>query len=82
MSQRWVVVMVADPDANGPPGPNDPVHIANFSDEVIETTIAGLPALLQEENAARGADGLPPLPDLTTIRHNRPAVAPPPPATR
>jgi hypothetical protein len=76
-AELWLVVMLPDPDANGPPGPNDRVFIGTAQFNVIETWFSDLPALLKAQNAHRAGLGLPALPDLATVTHARPAVAPP-----
>jgi hypothetical protein len=72
----WTVVMVPDPGVNGTPGPQDPVHIGTDSYMVTEITYAQLAKALKEQNAHRKTLGLDPLPDLTTITHEQPAIAP------
>ncbi len=72
--QLWSVVMLADPDVNGPPKDTDLVVIGNANMSVTETTAGELPALLKEQNAYRTTLGLPPLPDPATVTHRRPGV--------
>jgi hypothetical protein len=74
--QLWTVVMLPDQDVNGPAGASDPVIIGTSDYNVIETTVRDLQALLVQQNRQRATLGLPPLPDLTTVTHERPAVAP------
>ncbi len=72
--QLWSVVMLADPDVNGPPKDADLVVIGTEGQSVTETTAGELPALLKEQNAYRATLGLPPLPDPATVTHGRPDV--------
>ncbi len=72
--QLWSVVMLADPDVNGPPKGTDLVVIGTAGMGMTETTAGELPALLKEQNAYRATLGLPPLPDLATVTHGRPGV--------
>ncbi len=70
----WTLVMLPDPDVNGAPAPGDPVHLATGNYSVSQITYAQLPAELAKQNAHRANLGLPPLPDLSTITHDKPAV--------
>jgi predicted Zn finger-like uncharacterized protein len=72
----WVVVMTPDPDVNGAPAATDQIYICTANHRVITTTAAQLPSLIQQQNQYRSSLGLPPLPDLTTVTHDRPATAP------
>ena len=72
----WVAVMLPDPAVNPTPGPNDPIYIGMGSYQVTEATFGELPELLKKQNQHRASLKLPPLPDLTTITHDKPAVAP------
>jgi hypothetical protein len=72
----WLVVMVPDPGANGIPAPQDAVYIGTDSYTLTEITFGELAQALTEQNAYRKTLGLPPLPDLTTVTHERPALAP------
>jgi hypothetical protein len=72
----WVVVMLPDPTCNPTPGPNDSIFIGMGSYQVTEVTFGELPELLKTQNQHRASLKLPPLPDLTTITHGKPAVAP------
>ncbi len=76
-AQLWLVVMLPDPDANGPPRPRDAVFIGTLDYQVTQSTVAQLPALLAAQNSYRATLRMPPLPDLTTVTHDHPAVAPP-----
>ena len=73
--QLWVVIMLPDPDVNGTPNTNDPIYVAAADYSVTQTTIGQLPMQIQLQNQHRAILGLPPLPDLTTITHDKPAVA-------
>ena len=75
--QLWTVVMLPDPAANGPPAAVDPVQIGANDNTVIEITFGELAEALKRQNIYRATIGLPPLPDLTTVTHDNPAVAPP-----
>jgi hypothetical protein len=72
--QLWSVVMLADPDVNGPPKGTDLVVIGTADGGVTETTAGELPALLEEQNAYRATLELPPLPDPATVTHGWPGV--------
>jgi len=74
-TQLWVVVMLPDPDVNGTPNARDPIYIATADYSVTQTTFGQLPAKIQRQNQHRATLGLPPLPDLTTVTHDKPAVA-------
>ncbi len=74
-SQLWVVVMLPDPDVNSMPNPSDPIYIATADYNVTQTTFGQLPAQIQQQNQHRATLSLPPLPDLTTVTHDNPAVA-------
>ena len=74
-SQLWIVVMLPDPDVNGPPNASDPIYIATADYGVTQTIFGQLPAQIQQQNQHRATLGLPPLPDLTTVTHDQPAVA-------
>jgi hypothetical protein len=77
----WTTVMLPDPDVNGPADRRDLVVIGTAEYDTIETTVRDLRALLVQQNRLRASLGLPPLPDLTTVTHERPAVAAAAPAT-
>ena len=74
-SQLWIVVMLSDPDANKSPNASDQVYLATADYSVTQTTLGQLPALIKTQNQHRATLGLPPLPDLTTVTHGKPAVA-------
>jgi len=71
----WVVVMIPDPDVNDPPGVNDPIYVGTADYNVTQTTFGQLPTQIRRQNQHRATLGLPPLPDLTTVTHDKPAVA-------
>ena len=75
--ELWVVVMIPDPDVNGAPQPGDLVVIGVDAYQVREITFAELAAELEEQNEYRAELELPPLPDLSTVTHDEPAVATP-----
>ena len=72
--QLWIVVMLPDPDVNGPPNANDPIYLATADYSVTQTTFGQLPAQIKQQNQHRATLNLPPLPDLTTVTHAKPAV--------
>ena len=74
-AQLWTVVMIPDPDVNGTPAANDPIYIGTAGYTVSEITFSQLPAQIRQQNQHRATLGLPPLPDLTTVTHDKPAVA-------
>jgi hypothetical protein len=75
----WIVVMIEDPDAFM--GTTlDPLYAATGDGSIVEIPRAELAERTEEQNAARLQAGLPPLPDLLTVRHGQPAAAPEPPA--
>ncbi len=79
-AQLWTVVMIPDPDVNGTLAADDPIYIGTAGYTVSEITFSQLPAQIKQQNQHRATLGLPPLPDLTTVTHDKPAVAPPVPA--
>ena len=72
----WVVLMLPDPACNPTPAPSDSMYIGMASYQVNEVTYSELPELLKKQNQHRALIKYPPLPDLTTITHDKPAVAP------
>ena len=76
-AQLWTVVMIPDPDVNGSPAADDPIYIGTAGYTVSEITFSQLPAQIKQQNQHRATLGLPPLPDLMTVTHDKPAVAPP-----
>jgi hypothetical protein len=75
----WTMVMTPAPEANVL-GPDTPVVMTAASMMIEEHTLKDLPALLVAQNALRATLGLPPLPDLVTVTHASPGVAPTAPA--
>ena len=73
-ARLWVVVMLPDPNVNPAPAPTDPVVIGTAGYTVVTTTVGQLPAMTQQQNQHRATLGLPPLPDLTKVTHDRPAL--------
>ncbi len=71
----WVVVMLPDPDVNPAPAPTDSVFIGIDDYTVSTTTVGQLPARTRTQNQYRATLGLPPLPDLTKVTHDQPAVS-------
>ncbi len=74
-TRLWVVVMLPDPDVNDPPSVNDPIYVGTADYNVTQTTFGQLPTQIRWQNQHRATLGLPPLPDLTTVTHDKPAVA-------
>jgi hypothetical protein len=74
-AQLWTVVMIPDPDVNGARAANDPIYIGTAGYTVSQITFSQLPAQIKQQNQHRATLGLPPLPDLTTVTHDKPAVA-------
>ena len=74
-AQLWTVVMIPDPDVNGTPAANDPIYIGTAGYTVSQITFGQLPAQINQQNQHRATLSLPPLPDLTTVTHDKPAVA-------
>jgi hypothetical protein len=72
----WVVVMLADPDVNGPPNPGDLVLVgtAEYRAPLEAMEYSDLADELEEQNGHRATLGLPPLPDLLTVTHGNPAM--------
>jgi len=72
----WLVIMLPDPDVNGPPGPDDPVYIGYGMYQVREVTYGALAAELASQNQYRAGLGMPTLPDPVTVTHACPALDP------
>ena len=70
----WLVVMLPDPDVNPAPQPDDAVYIAKCGFIVDQIRFGELAAALRKQNTHRVNNGLPALPDLTTITHDEPAL--------
>jgi hypothetical protein len=73
----WIVVMMPDPATSGPFPPRRQIHIGLADGTARSVAIEMLPAELRGQNELRRSQGLPPLPDLTTVTHDAPAVEPP-----
>ena len=68
----WLVVFFPDPDANRPPVRGAVLYFR--ADGVTGSCPYGeLPEKLAQQNALRGASGLPPLPDPARVTHDAPA---------
>ena len=66
-----------DPDANPTPDPSHAIYMSTAAAYAgIETTVGELPELLKKQNQHRATLGLPPLPDLTTVTHDKLALGP------
>lgn len=74
--QLWTVVMLPDPDANGPLAPDATIDVGTANGTVFTITTNGLPILLDDQNSHRATLGLPPLPDLAGVTHAQPGLAP------
>jgi hypothetical protein len=73
----WIVVMLPDSATTGPLWPGRQIHIGVADGTARSVPIETLPDELREQNELRRSWGLPPLPDLATVTHDAPAVAPP-----
>ena len=71
----WLVVMLPDPDINGPPAPASTVLLGTGDMTVEKIEFRELAERMNKQNEYRAAMELPPLPDLTTVTHDKPAVA-------
>ena len=71
----WVVVMLPDPDVNSPLAPWQSVEVGLADKSVTTFQVANLATQTDSQNVYRASIGLPPLPDLTTVTHDAPAVA-------
>ncbi len=74
----WLVVVSPDPDTNDTPIAGSPHRVGTLSGSVTEVKPAAMPTTLASQNRLRQSEGLPPLPDPTTVTHDAPAVAPKP----
>lgn len=73
----WVLVLIPDPEIN-PPSMMRQYYFAGLLDGSVSTIgTEQFTSRLQQQNALREANGLPPLPDLRQITHDRPAVSEP-----
>ncbi len=73
----WLMILSPDPDANPPPRPTATVFVGLADGTVLQFPVSQLPAELAEQNALRSQDGLPALPDPTSVTHAEPAVSEP-----
>ena len=71
----WVVVMLPDPDVNSPLQAWQPIKVGLANQSVNTFQFRDLAMKTQRQNVHRESIGLPPLPDLTTVTHDAPAVA-------
>lgn len=73
----WLVIFSPDPDVNPvtPGTPRRTMAIGTAGGEVITRSAFLIAPALVEQNALREAHGLPPLPDPSTVTHDRPARA-------
>ncbi|MCH8913015.1 MAG: YIP1 family protein [Planctomycetes bacterium] len=71
----WVVVMLPDPDVNRPLAPWQSIEVGLADKSVTIFQVANLAMQTESQNVYRASIGLPPLPDLTTVTHDAPAVA-------
>jgi hypothetical protein len=74
----WLVVMLPDPEVNGVPPPSRQIKIATagWSERLLRLRVSELAEALEKQNAHRATLGLPPLPELLTITHGKPAAVP------
>ena len=73
----WVVLMLPDPDVNSPLQAWQSIEVGLADQSVRTIQVANLATQIETQNVYRASIGLPPLPDLTTVTHNAPAVAKP-----
>ena len=71
----WVVIMLPDPDVNSPLAPWQSIEVGLADKGVTIVQVKDLAMQIKSQNAHRATLGLPPLPDLTTVTHDAPAVA-------
>ncbi len=71
----WVVIMLPDPDVNSPLAPWQSIEVGLADKSVTIFQVKDLAMQTETQNAHRASIGLPPLPDLTTVTHDAPAVA-------
>lgn len=76
MRMLWTIVQIDDPEANI--FPNDPITIGLVDGSTFTISAAAFAADLRTQNTERQALGLPPLPDLTTLKHHRASNPPTP----
>lgn len=71
----WIVVMLPDPAVNETLAPWQTIEVG-LADQTVTTFQARyLPEQIRTQNVYRTSIGLGPLPDLTTVTHDAPAVA-------
>ncbi len=71
----WIVVMLPDPDVNEPLAPWQTIEVGLANQTVTTFQARYLAEQIRTQNVHREALGLGPLPDLTTVTYNAPAVA-------
>ncbi len=71
--QLWLVVEA--PESGSPGRPKFGVGCVRGGPVHIEFQTSDLPAVLEMQNGLRAANGLPPLPDPTTVTHEQPATS-------
>ncbi len=71
----WIVVMLPDPDVNDPLTVWQTIEVGLADQTMTTFQVRYLAAQIRTQNVYREAIGLPPLPDLTTVTHDAPAVA-------
>ena len=71
----WIVVMLPDPDVNDPLTTWQTIEVGLANQTVTTFQVRYLAEQIRTQNVYREALGLPPLPDLTTVTHDAPAVA-------
>ena len=70
----WVVVMLPDPDINGPLVPWQSIEVGLADKNVTIFQVKALAMQTETQNVYRASIGLPRLPDLTKVTHDAPAV--------
>ena len=73
-ARLWVVVQSLDPDLNNPQWAGGYVRVGLAGGTVVPIPASSLQASLRKQNTIRARCNLPPLPDPTSVTHDRPAV--------
>ncbi|MEE8155695.1 MAG: hypothetical protein V3T53_12145 [Phycisphaerales bacterium] len=71
----WIVVMLPDPDVNDPLAAWQTIEVGLANRTVTTFQSRYLAQQIRTQNVYRTSIGLEPLPDLTTVMHDAPAVA-------
>lgn len=72
----WVAVQWPDPAVNRTPGPMDIVTAYELNGAIFTGPVSMFQKQLSAQNRLRARYKLPPLPDPSTVRHDKPALAP------